>query len=157
MITAGDLSPNGQIVTLAINGGSDLIIVDTSCHKSTNDFSQTLTGFQSGKTILSLNWLPNTSRLVSSGTDFLAKLYDLRSNKCTLSLKGHSNAISSAAISVNEHWLATASWDKSIGLWSLSSGIYRSEGPSSFTKGHTSSVSCVAMTSDCELHLYFPF
>ena len=97
---------------------------------------------------MSTKWSPNTSRLVSCGADCLARMFDLRTNKATLVLKGHTNAVSDAVFSVNEHWLVTTSWDKTVALWSLSSGSFRNDGPSTFGRGHNSSVSCCDMKPD---------
>ena len=39
--------------------------------------------------------------------------------------RGHGNVISDASFSNDERILATASWDKNIQLWDVSSGTYR--------------------------------
>lgn len=50
---------------------------------------------------------------------FVSKTYNL------ITCRGHSNVISDASFSNDERILATASWDKSIQLWDVSSGSYR--------------------------------
>ena len=39
--------------------------------------------------------------------------------------RGHINIISDASLSLDERKLATVSWDKSIHIWDVSTGMYR--------------------------------
>ena len=38
---------------------------------------------------------------------------------------GHSNAVSSCVFSHNNHYLVTASWDKTLHIYDIATGIYR--------------------------------
>ncbi|CAB4000058.1 WD repeat-containing 88-like [Paramuricea clavata] len=66
----------------------------------------------------------------------------------SLTLRGHGNVISDASFSNDERILATASWDKNIQLWDVSSGTYRKTGPVTLKKGHEGSVSSCCFSTD---------
>ncbi|XP_028392577.1 WD repeat-containing protein 88-like [Dendronephthya gigantea] len=66
----------------------------------------------------------------------------------SLTLRGHGNVISDASFSNDERILATASWDKNIQLWDVSSGTYRKTGPVTLKKGHEGSVSSCSFSTD---------
>eukprot|EP00058_Branchiostoma_floridae_P026803 XP_002612294.1 hypothetical protein BRAFLDRAFT_122527 [Branchiostoma floridae] len=62
--------------------------------------------------------------------------------------RGHINVISSCCMDRNERWLCTASWDKTLQVWDISTGMFRSQGPVTLSKGHEGSVSCCNFTRD---------
>ena len=57
------------------------------------------------------------------------------------------NVVSGCALSHNGHFLATCSWDKSICLYDINSGSYRSNGPTILT-GHAGCVSACCFSPD---------
>jgi WD repeat-containing protein 88 len=46
---------------------------------------------------------------------------------------------------------ATASWDKTIQLWDITTGFYRSNGPTSLLNAHEGSISCCALNDNASL------
>ncbi|XP_064640504.1 WD repeat-containing protein 88-like [Lineus longissimus] len=143
IVTCCDYSSDGGLIVT----GSDL------------DFKVRVWDARSGKvvkemkdlhksTITSCQFSPMNDRIVTTSMDKTTKFFDMKSEQTTLTLEGHINAISDASFSQDERWLATSSWDKTIQLWDISTGMYRSEGPKTLNKGHEGSVSCCSFSSN---------
>uniref|UniRef100_A0A3Q2WHJ6 Uncharacterized protein n=1 Tax=Haplochromis burtoni TaxID=8153 RepID=A0A3Q2WHJ6_HAPBU len=70
------------------------------------------------------------------------KLWDLRAQKTTVSIdSNHGNVVSACCFTSNGHFLCTASWDKTLKLWDLQAGGFRSHGGTPLQGGHAGSVS----------------
>jgi cytochrome c len=80
-------------------------------------------------------------RFVSGGDDFDVILWDRDSGAATR-LKGHQGKVASVAVSPDGAWIASASWDGSIGLWPAQGGAPR------FLNGHDAPVTDVAFARD---------
>ena len=57
--------------------------------------------------------------------DKTCKFYDIVANKTTLTLGSHKSVISNCVITPDERKFATCSWDKTINVWDVSTGMYR--------------------------------
>ncbi len=69
--------------------------------------------------IWTLNFDFKGEKLASAGDDNIINLIDLSNGKLLKSFKGHSDAVASVSFSPDNQLLASASYDKSVKLWSL--------------------------------------
>ncbi|MDZ7709912.1 MAG: cytochrome C [Roseovarius sp.] len=76
-------------------------------------------------------------RLVSGGDDFDVIVWD-RTTGAGTRLEGHQGKVAGLAVSPDGAWIASASWDGSIGLWPVAGGAAR------FLSGHDGPVTDVA-------------
>lgn len=76
-------------------------------------------------------------RLVSGGDDFDLIVWERETGTATR-LEGHRGKVAALAVSPDGRWIASASWDGSIGLWPVTGGAPR------FLLGHDASVTDVA-------------
>lgn len=83
--------------------------------------------------------------------DKTCKFYDLIAKQTTITLSSHESAISNCAFSPDERNFATCSWDKSVLVWDIATGMYRRNGPISLSKAHDGSVSSCFISNDGEL------
>lgn len=67
--------------------------------------------------VLSTHWHPMRSIVVSAGCDNRALAHDLGSN-CEIELGSHNKAISSVRV-LDNHRVATASWDETVRIWDI--------------------------------------
>ncbi|WP_299849154.1 c-type cytochrome [uncultured Roseovarius sp.] len=86
------------------------------------------------------------SRAVSSGDDFALILWDIGSGNQTR-LEGHKGKVRRLSVSPEGTWIASASWDGSVGLWPATGGAPR------FFSGHDAGVNDVVFSADGQ-HLY---
>ena len=56
--------------------------------------------------------------------------------------------VSNHSCSLDERFLATTSWDKSINVWDIATGEYRLKGPHMLTAGHEGCASCCKFSND---------
>lgn len=68
--------------------------------------------------------------------------------------RGHSNAISDCCFTSDGRYLCTASWDRSLKIWDVKTGEFRSRGPVTLNQGHEGSVSSCCFSQDGELSWY---
>ena len=83
-------------------------------------------------------------RLASAGDDFSVILWDMAAGRHQR-LTGHKGKVVELAISPDKRLLASASWDGSIGLWSLDSSGDKTP---VFLNGHTAGVNALAFSAD---------
>ena len=65
---------------------------------------------------------PDGLKLVSAGSDQVARIWDVASSECIQELKGHTENVICCVYSPNASWLATGSWDTTVRLWDASTG-----------------------------------
>src|SRR4051794_14908780 len=70
--------------------------------------------------VISVAFSPDGKTLASGGAS--VKLWDVASGKNTVTLKGHTAAVTSVAFSPDGKTLASGSWDKTVKLWDVASG-----------------------------------
>jgi len=80
-------------------------------------------------------------RLVSGGDDFILIVWDLEAREGRR-LGGHKGKVAGLAVSPDGAWIASASWDGTIGLWPAGGGAGR------FLDGHDGPVTDVAFGPD---------
>ena len=80
-------------------------------------------------------------RLVSGGDDFTLIVWDRETGEGTRHV-GHKGKVAALDVSPDGAWIASASWDGSIGIWPVAGG------PARFLTGHDAAVSDVAFSSD---------
>ncbi|CAH8663294.1 unnamed protein product [Heterobilharzia americana] len=139
---------NGGAVTdhsINMDGSALVCVTDISCHMNLWDLRSQKKVFSISnihqKTPTSCHFTPNGNCVITTSTDGSAKCIDLRSRRTLLTLRDHKNAVSSAAIARDGKLLATTSWDKTVCLYDIETGIYRKEGPTILANGHTGSIS----------------
>lgn len=98
--------------------------------------------------VTSLRFAPGDDKVMTTSMDRTTKFFDLVSGINTITLEGHTNIVSSCAITYDERKFATASWDKTILLWDVATGMYRSKGPTVLKGSHEGSVSCCQFSND---------
>ncbi|MEA5596367.1 eIF2A-related protein [Rivularia sp. UHCC 0363] len=74
---------------------------------------------QHSGTIWSLNFDSQGEKLASAGDDNMINIIDVSNGKLLKTFKGHSDAVVSVSFSPDRKLLASASYDKSVKLWSL--------------------------------------
>ena len=79
----------------------------------------------------------------SGGDDFTIRLWNLDQTTPKTVLTGHKGQIAHLAASPDGHWLASASWDGTIGLWSATENH--------FLRGHSGAVNAVAFAPGSDL------
>ncbi|MBD12950.1 c-type cytochrome [uncultured Roseovarius sp.] len=80
-------------------------------------------------------------RLVSGGDDFALIVWDRATGQGTRR-EGHKGKVAALDVSPDGDWIASASWDGSIGIWPVAGGAAR------FLTGHDAAVSDVAFNHD---------
>lgn len=99
-------------------------------------------------TVSSIEFSPNDERLCTTSMDKTTKLWDIQSETVVLQLGGHINVISCCCFTNDERRLCTGSWDKQLQVWDVSTGMFRTQGPISFSKGHEGSVTACKFSPD---------
>ncbi|CAG5116079.1 unnamed protein product [Candidula unifasciata] len=101
-----------------------------------------------GGTLTSAIFASTDDKVITTSMDKTAKVFDLITANTTIKLEGHSNVVSDCSITENGQKFATASWDKTVQLWDVATGMYRSKGPAVLKGIHDGSVSCCEFSKD---------
>ncbi|XP_059140852.1 WD repeat-containing protein 88-like [Physella acuta] len=142
-LTCCQLSHDGKLMAVGSDMSCSLKIYDVD----SGALIHNLENFHKSS-ITSVKFAPDDDKIITTSSDRTAKFYDLLTGTTTLNLEGHTNIVSSCDISHDERNFATASWDKTILLWDVATGMYRSKGPTMLKGGHDGSVSCCQFSSD---------
>lgn len=90
-------------------------------------------------------------RVITSSMDRTCKFWDMKSGVNTITLSAHDSVMSDLAMTENGQLLATCGWDKLIYLWDITTGSYRSYGPTGLDKLHEGCISTISFSKDGEL------
>ena len=110
------LMPDGQTL---LSASSDGTIRFWSLNTGIELSSLALHG---GKKIQTIITTQDGHTLISGGSDHTICVYDLQKDKEIHRLEGHERIVVSVALSPDEKWLASASTDYTVRLWSMASG-----------------------------------
>ena len=69
-----------------------------------------------------MRWSANGKMLASPAGKFGIKVWDVQTGKCLLTLKGHTNYVTSVTFSPDGSRLASSSRDKTVRIWDVSTG-----------------------------------
>jgi WD40 repeat protein len=70
----------------------------------------------------SVEFSPDESRLITSGSDGTARIWDATTGKLLLTLTGHTSTVVNARFSPDGKWIATAGKDGTTRLWDAAAG-----------------------------------
>jgi WD40 repeat protein len=96
-----------------------------------------------GNVVTTAGFSPDGARVVSGGGDGMARVWDARSGKELLVLRGHTDSVTSAGFSPDGARVATASADWTARVWDAKTGAKELE-----FKGHMGAVRSVAFSQD---------
>ncbi len=110
-------SPDGRQVACGLETGQTILMELPSWHPS-----QALSGHKGG--VLSAAFSPDNQILVTGGADGTARLWDVATGRLIASAGDHRQAVTGVALAAQTvqyrlFWLATASRDNQVCLWSL--------------------------------------
>jgi WD40 repeat protein len=91
----------------------------------------------------SVAFSPNSRTLASAGDDRLIKLWNPRTGKKKMTLRGHRSLVSCVAFAPGGRLLASGSYDKTVKIWDLPRRRVRWT-----LEGHTDRVRCLAFSPD---------
>ncbi|MGI9382991.1 MAG: hypothetical protein ACR2PO_07540, partial [Methyloligellaceae bacterium] len=94
-----------------------------------------------GDAVLSLDFTPDGTRLVSAGTDDVAIIWDLRTRQASHVLKGHAGDVNAARFTRDGDRVVTAGDDNTVRLWRARDGQ-----PVAVLKAHTDKVIALAVS-----------
>ncbi|KAH8866811.1 WD repeat-containing protein 88 [Schistosoma japonicum] len=142
-VTDHSISKDGNVLACVTDISCQMNLWDLRCQKKR--FS--ITNIHQG-TPTSCLFAPNGNNVITTSIDGSAKCIDLRSRRTLLTLRDHKNAVSSAAIARDGKLLVTTSWDKTVHLYDIETGNYRTEGPQILDDGHSGSISSCDIADD---------
>ncbi|MFY9685520.1 MAG: c-type cytochrome [Pseudolabrys sp.] len=128
------ISPDG---TQAISGSFDTSAIRWSLSRNT---AEQVLRFHDGA-VNAVAYLKD-GRVVTAGADAHVAIWSAGQPQPDKVLDGHSGPISSLTVSPDESLIATASWDRSVRIWSLNGATPR------VLEGHGQNVNSVAFTPD---------
>jgi WD40 repeat protein/serine/threonine protein kinase len=96
-----------------------------------------------GDSVINVAFSPDGTRVVTGGQDHTARVWDARTGRPLLELKGHTDTVRSMAFSPDGTWLVTASDDRTARVWDARTATSRLE-----LKGHTGAVWSAAFSPD---------
>jgi WD40 repeat protein len=91
--------------------------------------------------VFTVAYCPEGKYIVSGGSDGTVHVWDASTGSSVQTLKGHSDAVTSAAFSHDGTTIVSGSTDKTVKIWDVSSGDLLQT-----LKGHTDAVTCVTFT-----------
>jgi len=145
IVTCTDVSNDSNLVVSCTDFDHGLHVWNLETGEMVNSIK-----FHHGSTPTCCALSPNGQRIATTSMDKETKIYDIISQKNTVTLGGHKNIVSSCSFSSNERYLCTTSWDKSLQVWDISTGMFRSKGSTLLTKGHDGSVSCCQFSNEAD-------
>ncbi|KAK7475528.1 hypothetical protein BaRGS_00033217 [Batillaria attramentaria] len=143
IITCCHLSHDGRLACIGTDLNRDLMVYDLVAGELVNTMKE-----YHNSTLTTCMFSPMDDRIITTSYDMTAKFFDLRSNTCTITLDGHANVVTCGSITKDERKFATSSWDKSVCIWDISTGMYRSRGPTLLKGSHEGSISSCHLSSD---------
>ena len=87
--------------------------------------------------------MPDNTRIVTGSNDDTARIWDARTGAEIVQLKGHSDSVTSVAVTPDSARVITGSYDTTARIWDARSGQEIAQ-----LKGHTGRVNAVAVTPD---------
>ncbi|KAK0051368.1 WD repeat-containing protein 88 [Biomphalaria pfeifferi] len=142
-LTCCRISHNGKLISVGSDLNNSLTIYDVESGDTVCELKD-----YHKSTITSIKFSPSDDKVITTSRDYTAKFFDLVTSTNTISLEGHINVVADCDITNDERNCATASWDKTIGVWDVSTGMYRSKGPTVLKGSHDGSVSCCQFSND---------
>jgi len=144
LITSSDISPDGKTVVSCSDFDYSLNFYDFRDGNPIN-----VVKGQHESTPLCCRYSKDGKRVATCGIDCKTKIFDIVSNQTTVTLEDHTNVVSHCEFSKNQSLLATTSWDKTVRLWDISTGQFRTRGSKVlYEGGHLGCVSCCEFTKD---------
>ncbi len=125
-IASGNLM-GGQIKIWDVETGAEMLTIEG--HKA--------------RAILSVQFSPDGTRIVSSSADCTIKLWDTVDSSEILTFEGHQKPVRSVAFSPNGNQIVSGSFDSTVRLWDVSTGEELR-----VLSGHNNIVCCVAFSPD---------
>ncbi|XP_066928084.1 WD repeat-containing protein 88-like [Clytia hemisphaerica] len=148
MVMSCDISYDGRYMLSGTDLDNVVVIWDLRQDKSIKMLKH------HNNTVMCVRFAPSSYQFCSSGMDFTSVVCDMQNYRnerdphAVIRLGGHINMISSCDFSGDERRLCTGSWDKTIKVWDLNSGSYRTSGPVSLDKVHEGCVSACRFSKD---------
>ncbi|WAR12065.1 WDR88-like protein [Mya arenaria] len=143
MVMCCKLSNDGALVASGSDLDNCLQIRDARTGKMVHNIHDMHTS-----TITSVLFSPGDDKIMTTSMDRTTKFFDLKTKKVTIHLEGHINIISCCDITQDERRFATGSWDKTMCIWDIATGTYRSKGPARLQSAHEGSINCCKFSPD---------
>lgn len=113
---ACDLTPDGQILALALGNGS-VVLINTGTGAAMHELRA------HDGAVYGVKFSPDGRLLATGAIDATANLWDVNSGQKLTVLQGHRDTIEAIDFSPDGQWVATASWDSSVRIWNVRSGL----------------------------------
>src|SRR5262249_24124231 len=72
-----------------------------------------------------VDWSPDSTKIVSGGTDTFVTIWDVIGEQAPRMLSGHIGVVCGVGWSSDGRWLASSEWDNAIRLWDPAAGLCR--------------------------------